>query len=79
MDITTIYWIVLGVMLLLVIGLLKEIRPAIIFMMAVVIFMADKVAEALKSNPRISRAIDWTIGTVFAVFAVRILLAEGTD
>ncbi|MFT5618423.1 MAG: di/tricarboxylate transporter [Arenicella sp.] len=32
-------WIVLAVMILLVIGLLKEIRPAIVFMLAIVIFV----------------------------------------
>jgi len=45
--------------------------------MAAMIFAADKVAATLKAKPGISRTIDYVFGTVFAVFAVRILMTEG--
>ncbi len=40
------------------------------------IFTAERFSSALSRNPRIGRAIDYLFGTVFAVFAVRILFEE---
>ncbi|MDD9911264.1 MAG: LysE family translocator [Ahrensia sp.] len=45
--------------------------------MVTMILAADRVAHILKSKPIVSRAIDWLFGTVFAVFAIRILMTEG--
>lgn len=46
-------------------------------LMAIMVLTADRMAKTLLENPRVSRAIDWTFGTIFAAFAVRILLTEG--
>ena len=46
-------------------------------LLVLMIFGADRLAETLKSNPRVTRALDWLFATVFAAFAVRILTAEG--
>ena len=43
----------------------------------VMVLMAAQFAKKLKQNPKITRIIDWIFGTIFAAFAVRILLAEG--
>ncbi len=51
--------------------------PLTVPLMAAMILAADQVAETLKRKPAVSRSIDWVFGTVFAVFAVRILMAEG--
>lgn len=44
--------------------------------MVALIFAAERFSEALTRNPRISRVIDYVFGTVFAVFAVRILMQQ---
>ncbi len=45
-------------------------------MLVGLIFAADKFASALMRKPKIARAIDWLFATIFAAFAVRILLTE---
>ena len=44
--------------------------------MVMLIFMAHSVTETLRRKPGISRVIDWLFASVFAGFAVRILLTE---
>ncbi|MGI9353990.1 MAG: LysE family translocator [Rhizobiaceae bacterium] len=51
--------------------------PLTVPLMAAMIFAADQLATTLTARPGISRVIDWVFGTVFAVFAVRILITEG--
>lgn len=41
---------------------------------AAMVLMADAIAHRLQKNPKITRAIDWVFASVFAAFAVRILL-----
>ena len=41
------------------------------------VLAADRVAQALRGNPRIARAIDWLFAAVFAGFAVQILVGQG--
>ncbi len=43
---------------------------------SIVILLVDRLSEALRSNPRIMRTIDWLFAGVFSAFAVRLLLAE---
>jgi threonine/homoserine/homoserine lactone efflux protein len=40
------------------------------------ILAADRVAMVLRGRPRIARAIDWVFASVFAAFAVQILLGR---
>lgn len=40
------------------------------------IYAVDSVAETLKRNPKVTRAIDWLFAGVFSAFALRILLTE---
>ena len=42
-----------------------------------IVITANSFAKTLKANPKINRAIDYVFGTVFAVFAIKILLTEG--
>ncbi|MEL6947412.1 MAG: LysE family translocator [Pseudomonadota bacterium] len=46
-------------------------------LMAVMIFAARGFADALQRRPAISRGIDYVFGSIFCLFAVRILFAEG--
>lgn len=41
---------------------------------ALMVFMADHIAVRLHRSPRITRLIDWLFASVFAAFAVRLLL-----
>jgi len=45
-------------------------------LMLLLILGADKLAATLKTQPLISRGIDWIFATVFGVFAVKILLTQ---
>ena len=47
-----------------------------IFLCTFMIIAVDRVADALRRNPRITRIIDWVFAGVFSAFAVRILLTE---
>ncbi|MEO0910445.1 MAG: LysE family translocator [Pseudomonadota bacterium] len=40
------------------------------------ILAVDQVADTLRKNPKITRAIDWIFAGVFSAFAVRILLTD---
>lgn len=40
------------------------------------IFAADRFASALKSRPRVTRALDWLFAGVFGAFAVKILTTQ---
>lgn len=40
------------------------------------IYAVDRVADTLKQNPKVTRAIDWLFAGVFSAFAIRILLTE---
>lgn len=42
-----------------------------------IVFLADRLAAALKSNRRVTRVIDYLFGGVFSAFAVKILLTQG--
>ena len=44
--------------------------------MALLVLAAERLAVTLKQKPAVGRAIDWLFGTVFAIFAVRILFTE---
>ncbi len=44
---------------------------------AMIVITANSFAKTLKVNPKINRMIDYLFGTVFTVFAVKILLTEG--
>ncbi|MEL6750514.1 MAG: LysE family translocator [Pseudomonadota bacterium] len=46
--------------------------------LVVLIFAAERFSAALARNPKIARVIDYLFASVFAVFAVRILLEEGS-
>ena len=46
-------------------------------MLVVMILMADRLAHVLTRNPMVARSIDWLFATVFATFAIKILLTEG--
>lgn len=41
---------------------------------ALMVLMADAIANRLQRSPRITRVIDWVFASVFATFAVRLLL-----
>jgi threonine/homoserine/homoserine lactone efflux protein len=41
-----------------------------------IILAAERVAGALRSNPRIARAIDWIFASVFTAFAAQILFSR---
>ena len=41
------------------------------------ILAADLVAATLRARPRIARVIDWLLASVFAGFAVQLLLGRG--
>lgn len=41
------------------------------------VYAADKVANWLKSNPKVMRVMDYSFAGVFSLFAVRILLTQG--
>ena len=41
------------------------------------VFAADGLAHTLRQNPRVTRVIDYVFATIFATFAVKILLTEG--
>ena len=41
------------------------------------ILAADRVAALFRSRPRVSRALDWIFASVFAAFAVHLLLGRG--
>lgn len=43
---------------------------------SMMIVAVDKVADTLKKNPKVTRAIDWLFAGVFSAFAVRILFTE---
>jgi len=43
---------------------------------AFMIYAVDKVADTLKQNPKVTRAIDWLFAGVFSAFAIRILFTE---
>ena len=45
--------------------------------MIVILLTADSFANTLKANPKINRTIDYIFGSVFAIFAVRILFTQG--
>ncbi len=45
--------------------------------MIVILLTADGFAKTLKANPKINRVVDYLFGSVFAVFAVKILFTEG--
>ena len=45
-------------------------------LMVPLVFVADALTAALRANPRVTRVLDWLFATVFAMFAVRILLTE---
>lgn len=40
------------------------------------IYAVDKVADTLKRNPKVTRAIDYLFASVFSAFAIRILFTE---
>lgn len=40
------------------------------------IVAVDKVADTLKRNPKVTRAIDWAFAGVFSAFAIRILFID---
>ncbi len=42
----------------------------------VMILLAERLVRYLKSRPRALRAIDWTFGSLFGLFAVKILLTQ---
>ena len=46
-------------------------------LLVAMIFAADRFAATLKGSPRLARTLDWLFATVFAAFAVRIVMAEG--
>ena len=41
---------------------------------AVIILLADRISEYLRRSLRVLRAVDWLFASVFAAFAVRVLL-----
>ena len=43
---------------------------------SMMIYAVDKVADTLKRNPKVTRAIDWLFAGVFSAFAIRILFTE---
>lgn len=43
---------------------------------SMMIYAVDKVADTLKRNPKITRAIDYLFAGVFSAFAIRILFTE---
>jgi threonine/homoserine/homoserine lactone efflux protein len=47
-----------------------------LFVTVPMILAADRVAMVLRGRPRIARAIDWVFASVFAAFAVQILLGR---
>lgn len=46
---------------------------------ALIVLLADRIAYRLKRNPRITRVIDWMFASVFAAFAVRLLLEPSRE
>ena len=44
---------------------------------AMILLTADRFSSALKSNPKISRYIDYMFASVFTAFAVKIVMTEG--
>lgn len=44
---------------------------------AAMILLADRISALVRRSPRITRAIDWLFASVFAAFAVTILLERG--
>lgn len=46
---------------------------------ALIVLLADRIANRLKRNPRITRVIDWTFASVFAAFAIRLLLEPSRE
>lgn len=44
--------------------------------MVVMIFMADRFSASLQRNPKATRIIDYVFGTIFAAFAIRILMVQ---
>ena len=43
---------------------------------SMMVYAVDKVADTLKRNPKVTRAIDWLFAGVFSAFAIRILFTE---
>lgn len=43
---------------------------------SIMIYAVDKVADTLKQNPKVTRAIDYLFAGVFSAFAIRILFTE---
>lgn len=43
---------------------------------SMMIYAVDRVADTLKKNPRVTRAIDWLFAGIFSAFAIRILLTD---
>jgi len=43
---------------------------------SLMIWAVDRVAQTLRSNPKVTRAIDWVFAGVFSAFAVNILLIQ---
>ncbi len=43
---------------------------------SMMIYAVDKVADTLKKNPKVTRAIDYLFAGVFSAFAIRILFTE---
>ena len=41
------------------------------------IFVAHKFSAAMRRNPFVTRVIDWLFATIFAGFAIRILMSQG--
>jgi threonine/homoserine/homoserine lactone efflux protein len=48
-----------------------------LFITVPMILAADRVALALRGNPRIARSIDWIFASVFAAFAAQMLFGRG--
>ena len=46
-------------------------------LMVGLILVADLFSKTLMNNPKLSRGIDYAFGTVFGLFAIKILLTEG--
>ena len=46
------------------------------FCCSFMIYAVDKVADTLKRNPKVTRAIDYLFASVFSAFAIRILFTE---